>query len=45
MGKVVLIVEDDPMSLKLVQGLLQASGYTTIEATDYRPDRLCHGGG
>jgi len=34
MKKVVLIVEDDLKSLQLFRDLLQASGYTTIEATD-----------
>ncbi len=34
MAKVILIVEDDPKSLKLTRDLLQVSGYTTIEATD-----------
>ena len=34
MAKVILIVEDDPKSLKLTRDILQASGYTTIEATD-----------
>jgi len=34
MGKVILIVEDDPKSLTLTRDLLQISGYTTIEATD-----------
>ena len=34
MGKVILIVDDDPKSLKLVRDMLQISGYTTIEATD-----------
>ena len=34
MGKVILIVEDDPKSLTLTKDLLQISGYTTIEATD-----------
>ena len=34
MEKVILIVEDDPKSLKLTRDLLQVSGYTTIEATD-----------
>lgn len=34
MGKVILIVEDDPKSLTLTRDLLQLSGYTTIEATD-----------
>ena len=34
MTKVILIVEDEPKNLKLASDLLQASGYTTIEATD-----------
>ncbi len=34
MTKVVLVVEDEPKNLKLVCDLLQACGYTTIEATD-----------
>jgi two-component system cell cycle response regulator DivK len=34
MGKVILIVEDDPKSLTLTRDLLQISGYTTIEATN-----------
>ena len=34
MAKVILIVEDDPKSLKLTRDLLQANGYTTIQATD-----------
>jgi len=34
MAKVILIVEDDPKSLMLVQDLLQVSGYKTIEAMD-----------
>ena len=34
MGKVILIVEDDPRNLKLVRDLLQASGYNTVEATN-----------
>lgn len=34
MAKVILIVEDEPKSLKLIRDLLQVSGYTTIEATD-----------
>ena len=34
MSKVILIVEDDPKSLKLIRDLLQVSGFTTIEATD-----------
>ena len=36
MGKIILIVEDEPKNLKLIQDLLQASRYTTIEATDGR---------
>jgi DNA-binding response OmpR family regulator len=34
MTKMILIVEDDPKSLKLARDLLQVSGYETIEATD-----------
>ncbi len=34
MAKVILIVEDDPKSLRLTRDLLRVSGYTTIEATD-----------
>jgi CheY-like chemotaxis protein len=34
MKKVVLIVEDDLKSLKLFRDLLQASGYTILEATN-----------
>jgi len=34
MGKVILIVEDDPKSLILTRDLLEISGYTTIQATD-----------
>ncbi len=34
MAKVILIVEDEPSNLKLTCALLQASGYSTIEATD-----------
>ena len=34
MGKVILIVEDDPMNLKLIRDLLQIRGYTILEATD-----------
>ena len=34
MTEVILIVEDDPKSLKLACDLLQVFGYTTIEATD-----------
>lgn len=36
MGKLVLVVEDDPKNLKLVRYLLEANGYKTIEATDGR---------
>jgi CheY-like chemotaxis protein len=34
MGKVILIVEDDPKNLKLIRDLLQVKGYTTFEATN-----------
>ena len=34
MGKAILIVEDDPLSLKLTRDLLNVSGYTTIQADD-----------
>jgi two-component system phosphate regulon response regulator PhoB len=34
MGKVILIVEDDPKSLTLTKDLLTISGYDTIQATD-----------
>ncbi len=34
LAKVILIVEDDPDSLRLTRRLLQISGYSTIEATD-----------
>ncbi|MBM2824614.1 MAG: two-component system, OmpR family, alkaline phosphatase synthesis response regulator PhoP [Dehalococcoidales bacterium] len=34
MPKVILVVEDDPSSMKLVIDILQVSGYETIEATD-----------
>ncbi len=33
MAKVILIVDDDPKSLKIIRDLLQVSGYKTIEAT------------
>ncbi len=36
MKKVILIVEDDPKSLKLFRDVLQVSGYATVEATDGR---------
>ncbi len=34
MGKVILIVEDDPKSLELTQAIIEASGYSTIAAID-----------
>jgi CheY-like chemotaxis protein len=34
MGKVILVVEDDPNSMTLTKDLLSISGYTTIQATD-----------
>ena len=34
MGRVILIVEDDPRNLKLIRDLLQIRVYTTLEATD-----------
>ncbi len=34
MAKTILVVEDEPKSLKLVRDLLQMTGYKTIEATD-----------
>jgi len=34
MAKVILIVEDEAKSMKLISDLLRASGFTTIEATD-----------
>jgi len=34
MGRVILIVEDDPKNLKLLRDLLQIRGYTILEATD-----------
>jgi len=34
MGQVILIVEDEPMNLKLIRDLLQVSGYMTLEAID-----------
>ena len=34
MARVILVVEDDPKSRKLVRDLLQVSGYETVEATN-----------
>jgi two-component system cell cycle response regulator DivK len=34
MGGVILIVDDDPKTLKLLRDLLQIRGYTTLDATD-----------
>jgi len=34
MERVILIVEDESMNLKLIRKLLQVSGYLTLEATD-----------
>jgi len=34
MGKTVLIVEDDPKSMKLIRDILSAKGYDTVEASD-----------
>jgi CheY-like chemotaxis protein len=34
MGKVILIVEDDPKSMTLTKDLLKISGYETIQAID-----------
>ena len=34
MGKKILIVDDDPKTLKLIRDLLRTSGYETIEATN-----------
>ncbi|HDH86753.1 MAG TPA: response regulator [Desulfobacteraceae bacterium] len=34
MGKVILILENDPKNLKLVTDILQVSGYATLQATD-----------
>lgn len=34
MGKVILIIEDEPKNMKLFRDILQVHGYTTIEATD-----------
>jgi CheY-like chemotaxis protein len=32
MGKIILIVEDDPLNMKLFRELLQVNGYATFEA-------------
>ncbi len=34
MGKVILIVEDDPKSLELTRDVIEASGYSTVAAID-----------
>ena len=34
MGKVILIVEDDPKSMTLTKDMLRVSGYTTLQAVD-----------
>jgi two-component system, cell cycle response regulator DivK len=34
MNKTVLIIEDNPKNMKLFKDILQANGYTTIEAVD-----------
>lgn len=34
MGKVILIVEDDPIIIKLIRDILTVSGYATLEAAD-----------
>lgn len=34
MGRVILIVEDDPKSLTLTKDMLKVSGYSTIQASD-----------
>lgn len=34
MGKIILILENDPKNLKLVTDILQVSGYATLQATD-----------
>jgi len=34
MGKLILIVEDDPMSMKLTKDILKVSGFATVEASD-----------
>ncbi len=34
MGKVILIVEDDPKSMTLTKDMLTVSGYATIQASD-----------
>jgi CheY-like chemotaxis protein len=34
MAKVVLVVEDDPKSMKVARDLLAMSGYSTIQASD-----------
>jgi len=34
MGKIILIVEDDPKSMTLTKDILKVSGFTTLEAVD-----------
>jgi two-component system, cell cycle response regulator DivK len=34
MSKIILIVEDEPLNMKLFQDLLQVNGYATFEAKD-----------
>jgi len=34
MGKIILIVEDDPKSMTLTKDILKVSGFTTLEAID-----------
>ncbi|MFC2070469.1 response regulator [Chloroflexota bacterium] len=34
MSKLILIIEDEPRNLRLIQDLLQVSGYSSIEATN-----------
>ena len=34
MGKVILVIDDEPRNVKLVRDLMEANGYTVIEASD-----------
>lgn len=34
MGRVILVVDDEPTNMKLARDLLEANGYTVIEAGD-----------